>query len=209
MGIDKNLIDNLIGNLGVEAGQVELSTDVIDVLLKKYIKKWQDNLTKYNHRASDNLFQSIGSNNGDYGFRVEQSNGVISIVLYLPNYYLWTDQGRLPTERDENGEVRKSLQGLTGWISRKGLIGASGLKFTYKRKLKSGEVKTYTKTLDKIKANKTLAFLIARKIHQKGFKGTNWFSSEFDNFESEIIVEMTKLTGQIVQVSIESFIPKK
>ena len=205
MAIDKKLIDNLIDNLGVEKSDVQISTDVIDVLLQKYIKKWQDNLNKKNQRASDNLYQSLGSKSGEYGFKVEQEGGSIHLTLYLPDYYYWTDKGRKPTKGGGNGQVRKNLMGATGWIAYKGLIGKSGKTIEQKRKLKNGQIKTYTIKLTAAQWNKQLAFLIARKIHKKGFKGTNWFSSELKNFESEIIVEMTKLTGRIVNLSIETF----
>ena len=65
MAIDKDLIDKLIGDFGVQKSDVEISTDVIDVLLQKYIKKWQANLNKSNQRASDNLYQSLGSKSGE------------------------------------------------------------------------------------------------------------------------------------------------
>jgi len=205
MAIDKKLIDNLIGNLGVEKSDVQISTDVIDVLLQKYIKKWHSNLNKRNQRASDNLYQSLGSKSGEYGFKVEQGNGSLNLILYLADYYYWTDKGRKPTSKGGNGKVRKALMGRTGWIAYKGLVGSNGMTVKQKRKLKSGQVKTYTRKLSAIEANKMIAFLISRKIHKKGFKGSNWFSSELKNFEKEITTEMAKLTGQIVNLTIERF----
>ena len=124
--------------------------------------------------------------------------------IYIPVSLALRISGDSNSQR-VNGQVRKNLMGATGWIAYKGLIGKSGKTIEQKRKLKNGQIKTYTIKLTAAQWNKQLAFLIARKIHKKGFKGTNWFSSELKNFESEIIVEMTKLTGRIVNLSIETF----
>jgi len=207
MAVDKDLIDSLIDGFGVERSQVELSTDLIDVVLQKYIKKWQDNLTKNNHRATDNLWQSLGSDKGAYGFKVEKTGqGITRIVLMLPDYYSYTDTGRQPTSKNGSGIVRKKLQGSNGWIANKGLIGGSGKTITGTYKLKDGTIKTYTRKLTAAQWNKQLSFLIARKIHQKGFKGTNWFSSEITGFTAEIKTAIFELTGQVAQVAFQKIV---
>lgn len=205
MAIDKNIIDGLINDFGINQSEVEFSTDIIDVILQKYISKWQSNLVKDNHNASDNLFQSLGSKKGEYGFKVEQSNGSLKIVLYLPDYYEYTDIGRRPTQKNGSGVVRQKLQGLNGWISQKGLVKGGGKTIEVKRKLKNGSIKTYTRKLTAAEWNKQLAFFISRKIHKKGFKGTQWFSREIPSFETEIINEITKLTGKIVELTVEKY----
>jgi hypothetical protein len=205
MAVDKDLIDSLVNGFGVERSQVELSTDLIDVVLQKYIKKWQDNLTKNNHRATDNLWQSLGSDKGAYGFKVEKTGqGITRIVLMLPDYYEYTDTGRDKTEKGSKpGKLRPKIQ---EWIKFKGLVGRSGKTITGTYKLKDGTIKTYTRKLTAAQWNKQLSFLIARKIHKKGFNGTNWFSSEITGFTAEIKTAIFELTGQVAQVAFQKIV---
>lgn len=205
MAVDLNVLDNLINNLGVKTSQVTISQDAVDVVVQKYIKIWQDNLVKYNHKASDNLWQSLVSDKGAYGFRVENVAGITRIYLSLPDYYEYTDVGRKPTKNNGNGALRKALSyqsaSLTGWIAQKGL--KLRTEYIQKRKLKDGTIKEYKVKLTKAQANKQAAFFIARKIHQKGFKGTNWFSSEIDNFKRDVINAIRVDTGVMVDLIIE------
>ena len=69
MAVDKQVIDGLLDEFGVESSAVKISDDIIDQVLQKYIKIWQDNLVKHNHMASNNLWQSLMSDKGQYGFR--------------------------------------------------------------------------------------------------------------------------------------------
>lgn len=205
MAASKQLIDSLVDNLGVERAAVQISQDAVDVVVQKYIKKWQENLVKNNHMASDNLWQSLADKDGQYGFRVETKEGVTRLYLSLPDYYEYTDVGRKPTKGSGNGALRKALSfqssSLPGWIAQKGLKLNTLVK--QKRKLKDGTIKEYTYKISKAQANKNAAFAIARKIHTKGFKGTKWFSSEIDNFKSEISKAIFDTTGQIVYLTIE------
>lgn len=201
MAVNKQLIDSLVDNLGIEKAAVQISQDAVDVILQKYIKKWQDNLAQKNHIATGNLFQSLASDKGEYGFRIEQKEGVTRLYLSLPDYYEYTDVGRGKSKKKEDYVVYNKLQGLQGWISQKGLKLNTLVK--QKRKLKDGTIKEYTYTISKAQANKNAAFAIARKIHIKGFKGTKWFSSEIDNFKSEISKAIFDTTGQIVYLTIE------
>ncbi len=201
MGLDKQLIDSLEAKLGVKASELEFSQDIVDKVVDKYIRIWQNNLFKNNHMASDNLWQSIGDKEGQYGFRVESKTGITRLYLSLPDYYEYTDTGRQPTKNKGTGVVRQKLQGLQGWISQKGL--KLNLQVKGKYKLKDGTIKEYTRKLTKEQANKQAAFFIARKIHTKGFKGTNWFSSEIDNFKREVVNAIRIDTGVMVELIIE------
>lgn len=203
MAVDLNVLSNLINNLGVESSQVTISQDAVDVVLQKYIKLWQSNLAKKNHIATGNLYQSLASADGQYGFKIETIQGITRIYLTLPDYYEYTDVGRQPTQKGGSGLVRQKLQGLKGWISQKGLVGGGGMTIKQKRKLKDGTIKEYTRKLNAVQANKALAFMISRKIHQKGFKGTNWFSSEIDNFKRDVVNAIRVDTGVMVDLIIE------
>lgn len=158
-------------------------TDVIN----KYIEVWRNQLEKNKHiGATRNVYQTLGT-----GWSVKVLNKQMSIILELPEYYSATDTGRKPTSAGGNGAVRKALvyqsSSLRGWIAAKGLVPSSGMEFKYKRKLTDGTVKTYTRKLDAKQANRALSFMISKKIHEKGFKGTGWFSSKLKDFEKDIV----------------------
>lgn len=205
MAVDKQVIDGLLDEFGVARGSVTISTDIIDVILQKYIDKWQKNLAKKKHIASGNLYQSFAlDQKGEYGFKVETSKGKTSITLSLPDYYEFTDTGRDKSKKkDEKDDyvVYNKLQGLQGWISRKALKLKTKVIGSYT--LKDGTIKQYTYKITKEQANKNAAFVIARKIHTKGFKGTNWFTSEKDKFINEIVKAIEKETGVVTELVID------
>lgn len=158
---------------------------IVDVI-NKYIEVWRNQLEKNKHIGSSrNLYQTLGT-----GWSVKVLNKEMSIVLELPDYYEATDKGRKPTSGGGNGAVRKALvyqsSSLRGWIAAKNLVPSSGMEFKYKRKLASGEIKTYTRKLNAKQANRALSFMISKKIHEKGFKGTGWFSSKLKDFIRDI-----------------------
>ena len=204
MAVDKKVIDGLLDEFGVESSAVKISDDIIDQVLQKYIKIWQDNLAKKNHIGTGNLFQSLASDKGQYGFRTEAKGGKIRIYLSLPEYYEYTDVGRGETEKGGTGQLRKNLMGLKGWISQKGL--KLNTLVTQKRKLKDGTIKQYTYKISKAQANKNAAFAIARKIHKKGFKGTKWFSSDVDKFMDEIVKALNIKTGKVFELVINKVV---
>ena len=41
MAVDKQVIDGLLDEFGVESSAVKISDDIIDQVLQKYIKIWQ------------------------------------------------------------------------------------------------------------------------------------------------------------------------
>ena len=99
---------------------------------------------------------------------VNDGEGSFSFRLELPDYYIFTDKGRQPTRTmtPSRPTLRESLQGANGWISRKGInvVAATGIQ-------------------DTKKANKALAFMIARSIHKNGFKGSGWFTQVWGDSE--------------------------
>lgn len=163
------------------------NNDAITNVINEYIEIWRGQLEKNKHiGASRNLYQTLGT-----GWKVNVLNKEMSIVLELPEYYEATDKGRKPTSGGGNGAVRKALvyqsSSLRGWIAAKNIVPSSGMEFKYKRKLADGTEKTYTRKLNSKQANRALSFMIAKKIHEKGFKGTNWFSSKLSDFQRDII----------------------
>lgn len=119
--------------------------------------------------ASGNMRQSL-----DYKVLKSQDFTKFTLDFGKATYATQIDKGRGPTKRGGNGAVYRNITGLQGWISRKGI--APPMTVTYKKRTKEG-IKIVAKTFKDIKeANENLAFMIARKIHRKGFKATHFYS---------------------------------
>ena len=164
------------------------NNNAIVEVINKYIEIWRNQLEQKKHIGSSrNLYQTLGTG---WDFKILGKSA--SIVLELPEYYIYTDDKRNPTKSpgSKPGAVRSALvyqsSSLRGWIAAKGLVKSSGMEFKYKRKLADGTVKTYTRKLNAKEANRALSFMISKKIHEKGFKGTKWFSSKLNDFERDI-----------------------
>jgi len=103
-------------------------------------------------------------------FRLNFTDG----YKYKAPYAAQVDKGRGPTKRGGSGKVYRSITGTYGWISQKGI--QPDMTITYKKRTKEG-IKIVAKTFKDIKeANENLAFMIARKIHRKGFKASHFYS---------------------------------
>ena len=99
----------------------------------------------------------------DIDFTLQTNGDAYNLQLSLPSYYKWIDGGRKPGRFP-------SPQVLTNWINNKGL------------KLSSKKIRaSSSKTLSPQNENKSLAFLIGRKIATKGISATNFYSNVVNN----------------------------
>lgn len=157
--------------------------------LNKWIEKWRTSLEtakhgKYTgHIASGNLYQRLGD---EKSWTFTTLGKRVQIQFVLPDYYKFTDDKRNPTSGGGNGALRRALgfqnEG-SGWIANKRLIPSSGMEL-FGRKLTAAQ------------ANKALSFLIARKIHRDGYKGSGWFSKDMNKFKEELTSVIEKLFGK-------------
>lgn len=196
-------IDNWLSEIGEDTLLFKQGDSPIDQVKNKYIELWRQQLEAKNHiGASRELYSSLGE-----GWQVIREGKSIRVILELPEYYGATDKGRRPTEGNGDGAVRKALaygsDSLKGWIAAKKLVPSSGMEFKYTRKLKSGTIKQYTRKLTAAQSNIALSFMIAKKIHEKGFKGTNWFSDLLPSFEQEMGEAIEKQFGDDTEFNIE------
>lgn len=108
-----------------------------------FIKKYKASLEKNGRRATGNLLNSIVAN-----VRVGDNN--IQVILSLADYYQWIEDGRPPTTGSGDGRLEAEI---LEWIKAKPILPRE----------QNGKLPT----------EQQLAFLIARKIHREGFKGTH------------------------------------
>lgn len=191
-------LNKFLDTLGEDIVSFDMKGDGVQKAVNNFIKRLRANLEKHNHIASGNLYQALGE-----GWQTKVNGKKVTIQLVLPEYYEATDTGRKATKSGGSGAVYNNLQGLRGWISQKGLVPSGGKDFERKWKLKDGTIKTKKFKLSAEKANKALAFMISRKIHRFGFKGTKWFSSQIEDFESELLAAISKeFAGATLTVKI-------
>jgi hypothetical protein len=130
-------------------------------------------------RASDSLLQSL-----DAAKTRTRGKDVIG-AINANDYYQYVDGGRGPTKGGGNGELQKALQ---SWIAEKQIPirrSASEAKETV------------------IQRNKSLAYVIARKIHAKGYKGNKFFSKIInDETFDEFAEYLGRAMGQKIALSI-------
>lgn len=144
-----------------EKDLIEAAYDVMIEWAQEMSDEMRASLLRHDHVDSagpGNLYQAatalpekLITENGEYA---------LAFRLVLPDYYYFLNKGRGKTKAGggKPGKLQESLFGASGWIARKGI-----------------NVRQATGLKDSVKANKTMAFLISRKIHEKGFKASHWF----------------------------------
>ena len=189
---DKKISDFLTNEVGESILNFD-KDDKFSAFLNKWIEKWRTSLEtakhgKYTgHIASGNLYQSIGT-----GWEFTTLGKRVEIKLILPKYYGATDTGRKKTEANGTGALRKALTGAGGWISQKKIVPSKGLSVNNK-KLSASE------------ANEAIGYLIAAKIHNNGFEGTQWFSKHLKQFDEELSKVVEEQFGKGAKFNLEIF----
>lgn len=149
--------------------------DELNVFRKRVIQQAKSNLTKKRKNASGALYNDI-----DSSLEVYRSNN-FSLGFYLGKYGQFQDQG-VKGKRSSYAvsmhspfsfkNKRPPSSVFEKWIRQKGIKGVS----------KDG----------KRISDKSLAFLIARSVHQRGLKASLFFTKPFEN-------EFKKLSDDIVE----------
>ena len=105
--------------------------------------------------------------------KCEVVKGEYLVVFHLQDYYKWVEGGRDKTKNGGNGELRRAL---LNWIEVKHILPTP----------KNGKLPT----------PKQLAYLISRKIHMEGYKGTqdlsNAIDTIYDKYKDEIYKAIDK-----------------
>jgi hypothetical protein len=126
----------------------------------------QASLTRHQHvdtAGAGSLWQYAGvtpdaiQHESDFVFRIE---------ITLPDYYHYLNKGRGETRSTapSTPTLRQSLGGANGWLARS----VKGVRLMQ-------SFMAQHKISDPKKANRILAFWVARKIHSKGYSASHWF----------------------------------
>ena len=120
--------------------------------------------------ASGQLLDSIG-------FDLKVENGIISLNILSNDYFYYVDQGRKPGKQPP---IFKILQ----WMDFKNI-----------RPISTGIPKN---RFGLPRADRSLAFLIARKIGRDGIKGTGILSSTMEETNDPLVHDLTALITQAI-----------
>lgn len=131
--------------------------------------------------ASGNLVNS---------FKTEVKIGEDSyeVGIYLADYWYYVNNGRGPTRNSGNGSL---LEKIKEWIKVKRIVPHVGVIKTGKQ---AG--KQYLPTINQ------LAYLITRKIHREGYKGTHFF----DEAKADSIAYFQESIDYAIKEDVETWI---
>lgn len=190
-----------------------MNLDYLDNIGTKESDVLTDSLSELSQEIANAIHASLVGKDKWYEFSslaqsitalpVESTGDGWRLQIEMNDYYEWIDKGRGATEGGGNGAVKKSLEGMQGWIAKRGI--PLQLNVTVKRKTKHG-IKTYNRKLTKAQANRSLAFLISRKIHKHGYKAKGYhFLQDVLNGDmlQDINIRLTKALGEWVSVQFD------
>jgi len=142
---------------------------------KIVVKELQENLDKKGKNAKQTLRNSIHWAAKSEGFNVK-------FQLLLNDYYEVVDKGRPPTINKGGGRL---LPAIKQWIRDKPIVPKADKK-------------------GKVPSIDSLAFMITRKIHRFGFKGSNFYTDVFKDGskEDKLTKGITKILGNNMQVNM-------
>lgn len=133
------------------------------VFARETMDQIRKNLDKSDSNATGNLRQSLKP------VEVKILGNIYRLRYSFPDYALYVDKGRGKTKRVGKMHVRK---GVYKWIAAKG-IPVRRIAEERVRKLKKRRSVTNEDIED---VRQGIAFVIANKIHRKGFKGNQFIS---------------------------------
>lgn len=171
------LTDILAGDKSIGSGYTTQGDTEFEKILFAWtnaaMKQMRDNLGKRKAMASGKLAQSIQPDITTIG-----QGGNVKILML--EYWEWLDQGRPPTRSKSKGNptLQKSLE---EWIRMKGIQVRGSKEESLESRIKS------------------LAFVIARKIHAKGYKAKPFVSPVIND---KMLQQLSDSIGTYLSVAV-------
>ena len=171
------LTDILAGDKSIGSGYTTQGDTEFEKILFAWtnaaMKQMRDNLGKRKAMASGKLAQSIQPDITTIG-----QGGNVKILML--EYWEWLDQGRPPTR--SKSKVNPTLQkSLEEWIRMKGIQVRGSKEESLESRIKS------------------LAFVIARKIHAKGYKAKPFVSPVIND---KMLQQLSDSIGTYLSVAV-------
>lgn len=171
------LTDILAGDKSIGSGYTTQGDTEFEKILFAWtnaaMKQMRDNLGKRKAMASGKLAQSIQPDITTIG-----QGGNVKILML--EYWEWLDQGRPPTRSQSKGNppLQKSIE---EWIRMKGIQVRGSQEESLESRIKS------------------LAFVIARKIHAKGYKAKPFVSPVIND---KMLQQLSDSIGTYLSVAV-------
>lgn len=156
-------------------------TAVLENFADYFRNKLQDNMFRNGSNASGNLVNSFKT-------EVKVGEDSYEVGISLADYWYYVNNGRGPTKNGGNGTL---LEKIKDWIRIKKIVPHVGVIKTGKQKGKQ-----YLPSVNQ------LAFLITRKIHREGYKGTHFF----DDAKRDSIAYFQESIDLAIREDVESWV---
>lgn len=154
---------------------------VLDNFASYFQNKLQENMMRNGSNASGKLVNSFKT-------EVKIGDDTYEVGINLEDYWYYVNNGRGPTKGGGNGSLQAKIE---EWIKVKRIVPHVG---TIKTGKQAG--KTYLPTIHQ------LAFLITRKIHREGYKGTHFF----DDAKADSVAYFQESIDYAIREDIETWV---
>lgn len=155
--------------------------EVLENFASYFQNKLQENMMRNKSNASGNLVNSFQT-------EVKIGDDSYEVGIYLEDYWYYVNSGRGPSKNAGNGTL---LEKIKEWIKVKKIVPHVGVIRTGKQ---AG--KQYLPTVEQ------LAYLITRKIHREGYKGTHFF----DQAKADSIEYFQESIDLAIREDVESWV---
>jgi len=151
--------------------QLKAIQEALNVFGKYVVQQSRSNLSKGRKNASKNLYNSIN-------YKIENNNGELSILFDMEDYGEFQDKGVKGTKSNyiENSQSPYTYKSKGG---KRGLKGMPPPKAFDKWIVRKG-LKDIRDKQGRFLPRKTLQFLIAKSVFEKGIKASMFFTTPFE-----------------------------
>lgn len=173
--------------------------DVLAIIRQETIDELIESLERVNRVSSGGLSQSINVDIVD--------DGGFHFILSMDEYWKFVDEGVDGTKKSQGSQFKykkKNIkqQAVLEFIANRG-IGLGNLATHYKNK--DGVFKKRKKSLPKEKARKSQAWLIGRKIAERGLKPTNFYSDVInDDWKKDFTKRVSQALGRDILIQFKN-----
>jgi hypothetical protein len=187
-----------------------LDLTAVEEVLFDYAKEFQKMASRQLRRANK---ISSGKLEDSISFEVTETDAGFELALKVLDYYKFVDQGvrgagansKNNTSPYKYRDKMPPIKEILKWIKQKGSLKASAedqKRGLSKAQKSSRALKAAAK---KIKP-KTLAFLIARKIQQRGLPYTGFWERSFEKTFKGLDVKLAEVTGLNIRTNFDQLI---
>jgi hypothetical protein len=204
------MADALSGLGETKSGFEPLDLSAIEKVLFEYAEEFQKMASRQLRRANK---ISTGKLEDSISFEVTETDEGFELALKVLDYYKFVDQGvrgagansKNNTSPYKYRDKMPPIKEILKWIKQKGSLKASAED--QKRGLSKAQKssRALRATAKKLKP-KTLAFLIARKIQQRGLPYTGFWERSFEKTFKGLDVKLAEVTGLNIRTNFDELI---